>query len=286
MSDDATARVFEERHFVDLENARVCYRKAGDGPVLVLVHGFPLCGLTWRKVVPELAKHFTCIAVDLLGLGDSDWRGAASISSQIQGETIRATLGALGVSSFALAGQDTGGWIAREVAFVDDRVRHLILINTEIPGHRPPWIPLHQKLALLPGSAAIFRGLLGSALFRRSGMAFGGCFADPALIEGEFADLFITPLVASQQRMNNVFRFLTGMKFARLDEFAQLHAKLRMPVALVWGADDPTFPEARARAMASAMPGFRVFHSIANARLLVHEEQPAQVARAILQFVR
>lgn len=43
---------FEDRKFVDVGRARVCYRRAGAGSALVFLHGFPLSGLTWRKVVP------------------------------------------------------------------------------------------------------------------------------------------------------------------------------------------------------------------------------------------
>jgi len=286
MSRYATASAFEEQRFVDVGDARVCHRKAGEGPALVLLHGFPLSGMTWRRAVPELSKHFTCHAVDLLGLGNSTARGEGDFSSQGQAELIRKTMDALGVLSYALVGHDTGGWIARELALLDGaRVTHLALINTEIPGHRPPWIPLYQRLARLPGSVEIFRRLLGSRYFRRSAMGFGGCFVDLDLIEGDFAELFLAPLAASREKLRNAFRFLVGMKFDRLDRFAELHGKLLMPVTFLWGADDPTFPEARARAMASQFPNVSGFHSIPKGKLLVHEERPTEIARATMEFV-
>jgi pimeloyl-ACP methyl ester carboxylesterase len=57
-----------------------------------------------------------------------------------------------------------------------------------------------------------------------------------------------------------------------------------MPVLLIWGADDPTFPVALARAMVGQFPNARIAE-IPGAKLLVHEEKPAEVARLALEFL-
>jgi haloalkane dehalogenase len=280
------AREFGSRHFVDAGHARVCYSKAGNGPALVLLHGFPLSGLTWRKVVPALSQRFTCYAPDLVGLGNSASSDAADFASLGQGKVMQRALRALGVSSYALVGNDTGGWVARELALLDpDRVTHLGLTNTEIPGHRPPWIPLYQLMARMPGGSFAMRRMLASRRFRRSALGFGGCFQDLGLIEGEFAELFVSPLVSSQERLSLMLRFLVHMKFARIDRFAEFHGRLSMPVSFLWGAADPTFPEKTASAMASQFPNVAHFKSIPNGKLFVQEEYPDTVAQWLIDFL-
>ena len=79
--------------------------------------------------------------------------------------------------------------------------------------------------------------------------------------------------------------FLRRMKFTRLDEFKTLHARLTMPTLFVWGADDPTFPEPRAREMVPQFPNVAGFHSVRNAKLFVYEEQPEEVAGLIEPFL-
>jgi pimeloyl-ACP methyl ester carboxylesterase len=184
-------------------------------------------------------------------------------------------------------GNDTGGWVARELAFLEpERVTHLILTNTEIPGHRPPWIPLYQRLARLPGSGSIFRRMIASRTFLRSGMGFGGCFENLDRIDGEFAELFLAPLISSRDRLSACLRFLHRMNFERLDRFRELHGKLTMPVSFLWGAADPTFPEDLARAMAPQFPNVVQFQSVPGGKLFFYEERPDTTARLVIEWLK
>jgi 3-oxoadipate enol-lactonase len=69
-----------------------------------------------------------------------------------------------------------------------------------------------------------------------------------------------------------------------VDALRGRHAELAMPVLLLWGEDDPTFPVALAREMARQIPHSR-FVGVAGAKLLVQEEKPGEVTRAALEFL-
>jgi pimeloyl-ACP methyl ester carboxylesterase len=264
----------------------VHWRKEGSGPAIVFLHGFPLSGATWDAVIARLRDRFTCYAPDLIGFGRSTSVVPHDFSSPGQASAFRGMLTQLGVESYALVGNDTGGWIARELALIDrERVSRLVLTNTEIPFHRPPWIPMYQVLAQVPGYGSLIQQVLKSAAFRRSPLAFGGCFHDLTHLDGDFHRKFVAPLIGESSRIGGAMQFLRQMKFARLDQFAKLHARLTMPTLFLWGADDPTFPEPRARAMLSQFPNVAGFESIPNAKLFVYEEHPEQVAQLIDRFV-
>jgi haloalkane dehalogenase len=265
--------------------ASLHWRKDGSGPPVVFLHGFPLSGHTWDKVLLHLRDRFTCYTPDLIGLGQSHSTAGDDYSSQGQARAIQGMLLDLDIDSYALVGNDTGGWVARELALIDKRVSRLILTNTEIPFHRPPWIPMYQALAHVPGFGAVIRQLLKSPAFRRSSLVFGGCFHDLTHLEGEFHKQFVEPLIASDVRLDGAMTFLRRMKFSRLDQFKNLHQKLTMPTLFVWGANDPTFPEPKAREMVTQFPNVAGFHAVANAKLLVYEEHPQEVAQLIDRFL-
>jgi haloalkane dehalogenase len=267
-------------------SASVRWRTQGIGPSIVFLHGFPLSGRTWDKLIARLRDRFTCHFPDLIGLGESHSTAAEDYSSEGQARALQAMLAQRGVESYALVGNDTGGWIARELALIDrPRITRLVLTNTEIPLHRPPWIPMYQTLARVPGFGRILRQTLKLRGLRRSPLVFGGCFHDLDRIDGEFHHQFVEPLILSNMCTEHALQFLRQMKFTRLDAFSRLHQELKMPTLFIWGADDPTFPEVRARAMLHQFPNVAGFHSIPNAKLFVYEEHPDMVARLIGAFL-
>ncbi|MGH7895525.1 MAG: alpha/beta fold hydrolase [Candidatus Binatia bacterium] len=285
---EATTRLYFDApvQTVDTGTERLPCRRFGSGPPLLLVHGFPLSGFTWRKVLQALSERYTCWVPDLPGMGESAWTDETDFSFPGQGRTLKRLVDRLGLERYSVIAQDTGGTFARYLALADGpRVDKLILINTEMPRHRPPWIPLYQLLMRVPGVLGPFGLLLRSRTFLRSGMGFGGCFTDLGLLDGDFHEHVVEPLLRSHHRMEGMARYLRGAEWGPVDELEQAHARLMMPVELLWGADDRTFPVALARTMVKQLPDARLVE-IPGARLLVHEEKPAEVARAALEFLR
>jgi len=126
--------------------------------------------------------------------------------------------------------------------------------------------------------------LLRSRRYLRSRLGFGGCFANPARIDDAFVARVVAPLLASPRRVDGMLRYLRGIDWGVVDGLAAVHARLRMPVQLIWGAADPTFPLALARRMATQFP-HAALAEIPATRLLVHEEAPDAVAEVALRFL-
>lgn len=272
--------------FQDVGSAEIAYRTFGIGPPLVLLHGWPLSGFTYRRLLPHLAARFTCYAIDLPGAGDTRWRRDNDFSFRGQAENVDRFAAGLGLTGFHVVAHDTGATIARALALsAGARIGKLVLMGTEIPGHRPPWIPLFQQLAALPGTSLVFRLLLSSGRFVRSPMGFGHCFADRRLLTGDFAAHFVRPLVKSSARMEGQMRYLRGIDWALVDRLATDHATIKNPVLLIWGEEDRIFPVQRARSMVAQFADCRGLHVVPGAKLFVHEEQPEVVAAHILAFL-
>ena len=272
--------------FADVGSARIAWRRVGRGEPLLLIHGWPLSSWSFRRVLPRLAERFTCYLPDTPGLGESEWHEDADFTFAVQAERLRRFADELDLAAYSLFAFDTGGTLARQLALIDPaRVRRLVLLNTEIPGHRPPWIPLFQRTLALPGSRFAMRQLLHSRALRRSPVGFGGCFCDLSLLDGEFHDGTVAPLLAEPRRLEGARRYLGGIEWALVDGLAHRHSEISAPVLFVWGEDDPTFPIEHARPMAAQLADCRGFVAVPRARLLVHEERPQAVLDAALPFL-
>ena len=80
----------------------------GHGPALVLLHGWPQTWWAWHRVMPALAEHFTVIAVDLPGLGDSS-KPRSGYDTDSVAQRIHGLVTQLGHEEILLVGHDWGG---------------------------------------------------------------------------------------------------------------------------------------------------------------------------------
>lgn len=270
-----------------IEDATLAVRRFGSGPPLLFIHGFPVHGATWRWLLPSLAERFHCVVVDLPGLGDSDWNDDTELRFSSHARRLRSLLSELGLDGVGVIAQDTGATVARHLALVaPDRIARLALFNTEVPGHRPPWIPLYQTLTRLPGTATAFRLLLRSKTFLRSPAAFRQFYSDRRLLEDPHRlGIYVDPLVASARRTEGMLRYLQGIAWDELDVLRSRHAEIRVPVLLLWGEDDLTFPVAVGESMVKQLGGPTRFVRIPRASLLPHEERPDFVLEQLAPFL-
>ena len=109
-----------------VDGVRIKAMQGGDGPALLLLHGHPQTHAIWHKVVPTLAKHFTIVAADLRGYGDSDKpQGLPDHSNYSKRRLAQDQVGlmrALGYESFAVLGHDRGGRVAVRMALDHPKV--------------------------------------------------------------------------------------------------------------------------------------------------------------------
>ena len=276
-----------EPAFHEQDDATFAVRQFGSGPALVLIHGYPTHGYTWHRILPTLARTRTCYTVDLPGLGDSRWRADTDFSFTAQARRLSALFDRLLPEPYALMGHDTGATMARMVAAADpQRVNALVILNTEMPGHRPPWIRTHQQLSRLPGSLMSFQLAMNSALFQRSPMGMREFYSDKSLFEDpRYLAPYVDYLVADKERMFGAIAYLRGIDWAVVDDLPRYHGAITAPVLLLWGEDDHTFPVQQGEAMSGQFAGPTRFVRIPGASLLPHEEQPERVLEHLLPFL-
>jgi len=275
-----------ELHHFDCKDASIAYRIIGEGPPLGLVPGWPVFGYTWRKVTPILSKHLTCFVLDMPGLGESKWTDKTDLRWPAQAERLVSLMTDLKLSNASILAQNSGGAISRLAALkLKSNLKNLMLINTEVPNHRPPWIPLYQKISKLPLAYKGFRILLKSSVFRKSSMGFKGFYYNKALIDDpSYIMPYITPLLQSNHKAKGATNFLVGCDLSIVDAMEKSHADIEANVLLLWGKNDPTFSINEGRKMARQFRKCK-FVEIEKAGLMPHEEHPVQVANEVLKFL-
>src|ERR687890_1267058 len=157
-------------HELALHGHRVTYRTAGQGPVLLLLHGITNSSQTWEHVAPRLAERFTLIAPDLLGHGQSATpRGDYSLGAHASGA--RDLLTALGVDRVTVVGHSLGGGIAMQFAYqFPERCERLALVSSGGLGRE---VHVLLRAAALPGGDYVLP-VLASAPVLAAGRALGG----------------------------------------------------------------------------------------------------------------
>jgi len=123
--------------YVDTGDLRQHVVTGGEGPPLLLVHGWPQTWYAWRLVMPDLARDFQVIAPDQRGIGLSG-RPKDGYDTGTLAADLVALMDALGHQRFAVAGHDTGMWIGYALAADSpDRVARLAVAETPLPGVSP-----------------------------------------------------------------------------------------------------------------------------------------------------
>jgi pimeloyl-ACP methyl ester carboxylesterase len=272
-----------EHFFVQAGEVRLHCAAMGppDGPLVLLLHGFPECWLSWRNQLPALAAAgFRAVAPDLRGYGESDKpRGVGAYRMEKLAGDVAALIRALGRDRADLVGHDWGGQVAWYVAmWHPDLVRRLAQLN----------IPHPQRFA---------RALLTLRQLRKSWYLF--FFQLPFLAERFMSD----------EILRKQFRYMTVRRDAYSDEeirisleamrdrtgpvnyyraafrYPALWKKIDAETLVIWGERDrwlgPEFAEPDRR----WVPHLRV-ERIADASHWVQADAPARVNELLLGFLR
>lgn len=126
-------------HRVTVGDVSINVARAGAGPPLLLLHGYPQTHAMWHRVAPRLAERFTVVAPDLRGYGDSskppgDEQHATYAKRAMAGDMVE-VMAALGFDRFAVAGHDRGARVGHRMALDHaDRVTRLAVLDI-VPTH-------------------------------------------------------------------------------------------------------------------------------------------------------
>ncbi|MEL0130502.1 MAG: alpha/beta hydrolase [Betaproteobacteria bacterium] len=122
------------RSTVRVNGVRLNVWTGGQGPALVLLHGYPQTGQMWHKMTPTLMKDFSLIVPDLRGYGDSE-KARSGFDKKTMARDISELALSLGHSKYCVMGHDRGARVAHRLAMdFSDQVQKLVVLDI-VPTH-------------------------------------------------------------------------------------------------------------------------------------------------------
>ncbi len=238
---------FQSNRLPGADGVTINVHHGGNGPPLLLLHGYPQTHLIWHLVAPILAAERTVVVADLRGYGDSDkpagGDGHEAYSKRAMAADMVAVMQVLGFEQFSVVGHDRGGRVAHRMAIDHpDRVRTLTVLDI-VPTHTLfartdkafalgyyHWFFLAQPAPLperMIGAdpVAFLRTKMGhwsaaDAVFDSRAMReYERCFSDPGTIHASCED----------------YRAAATIDLDHDEE--DLSRKLACPVLALWGAE-------------------------------------------------
>jgi 3-oxoadipate enol-lactonase len=253
---------------------RLAYIDKGTGPVVVLLHGFPLSKEMWQHQLEALAAGHRVIAPDLRGHGESPAPEGAYTMDAMADDVVE-LLDRLEITQpVVLGGLSMGGYVALSLALRHpERVRGLLLIDTRAAADTPEAAKLREETArnvLQSGNALSMIETMIPRLFGKTTLE-----KHPGRIE---------PMLAVMERTSaqGVAGALRGMA-VRPDRRGDLGA-IAVPTLVMVGQDDVISPPSEAREIAAALPRAQL-EVIPAAGHLAPYENPAAANAAILRFL-
>lgn len=276
-----------QHEYITTNGLKLHYVTQGSGPLMLLLHGFPEFWYCWRHQIPEFAKHFKVVALDLRGYNESDKPqdvSAYRISELIA--DVRGVIQGLGYERCILVAHDWGGAIAWSFADTyPEMVDRLIVANMPHPaklveGLRHPqqllrsWYMFFFQLPGLPEfifQAFDYKAL--EAIF--VGQAVNkSAFTQTDLVAYKEAAAKPGALTAMLNYYRNVFQGLLDREWHLLE----------MPMLMVWGEKDIAFGKELTYGMDAYAKNLQIEY-IPNCSHWVQEEQPQLLNQYLREFL-
>ncbi len=243
-------------------------RELGQGPAVVLVHGYPLDGAMWSGAARALSSHFRVLKPDLPGRGENPTPADGTIEGYADfiGSIVAALPEPVGLVGFSMGGYVALALMKRGPA----NVRALALVDTRATADDSAGkAAREQAIATVRsgGAAAIVDGMVGKLVAPDS-------VKNASLVER-------LRRIVLRQTKETIESDLAAMR-DRPDSTDFL-PRIGVPTIVLAGDQDALIPPEEARTMAAAIPQAR-FLSIANAGHLTPMERPGAVASALSEF--
>jgi pimeloyl-ACP methyl ester carboxylesterase len=230
-----------ERQVFDYQGIKINYYQAGQGPPVILLHGFGACTYTWRYLAPVLARDHRVFALDLKGYGLSDKPDDGKYAVSDQADMVAAFIRSQDLHDLVVIGHSMGGGVTLMTYFKvrqdnPARIKKLVLIDSAGYPQKMPWFIRFARIPLI--------NVIGSWLVSprfATHMVLRKCYYHKDKITDEQIDTYAyygslpgareAVMATAQQIVPEDIEAVTAR-----------YKTISVPVLIIWGAEDEVVP--------------------------------------------
>lgn len=272
--------------YIVSNGVKLHYVTQGEGPLLLFLHGFPEFWYSWRHQIPEFAKDYHVVALDLRGYNNSDKPhdpGSYTLDELVL--DIEGVVQGLGYERCFLVGHDWGGALAWGFAYTyPEMVEKLAILNMPHPakfleGIRQPQQMLRSWYILgfqIPNIPEIL-------LQVNDYQAIANIFTASATNKSAFTPADLEAYKDAAAKRGALTAMLNYYRHTRLNLLEQPWGTLNIPTLMIWGENDIALGQELTYGTEAYVPDIRI-HMIANSGHWVQQEQPQLVNQSLREF--
>ena len=271
---------FAKGKFVTVDGRKVHYLEAGNGPPIILIHGFRCHTIMWEKSIDVLAEKFKVYAIDLWGWGYSERLNEKEYSFERYGKQIVGFMDALNIKTATLVGHSMGGGISVYVrAHYADRVDRLILVD---PAVIPYPMTTIARIYQLPFIGEFMNAIPGDDLMKKNIRSIR--FYDKNKATEEYCKEVLQPFCIKGSYGGMLFILRNVLKDPYVEKEANLLARMSIPTLIIHGREDITIPLDRSKRLNDLWKGSKLV-IFDKAGLSPHEEYPEKFSKLAIEFL-
>ena len=277
-----------KHEYIISNGVRLHYVTQGEGPLMLMLHGFPEFWYSWRHQIPEFAKDFKVVALDLRGYNDSDkpQDQSAYVMDQFILD-VEGVIKGLGYERCVLVGHDWGGAIAWNFAYAHpEMVERLIVINLPHPakfaqGFRTPQQLLRSSYIFFFQLPWLPELLLQSSDYQAIENALKGMAVNKSAFTKADLEAY-KDAAAKRGALTAMLKYYRNVLQQRLLSFDW--SVLEVPTLMIWGENDQALGKELTYGTEAYVRDFRIKY-IPNCSHWVQQEQPQLVNQYMREFV-
>ncbi len=262
-----------------VDGLRLAYRELGEGPPVLLLHGWPTSSFLWREVMRPIARANRVVALDLPGFGASDKPVGIRYSFDFFSRALDIVLAQFGIDRLGLAVHDLGGPVGLHWALDrPGRLTRVALLNTLVYPEFSEAVKEFVRACATPELREKITSPTGLESIMRDG------FADPTKLSADVLAAVQEPFGTAEARRALADAGI-GLSRKGFVEIARRLPTLRIPVRVVYGARDRVLPD-----VADTMARVKVDLPQAEVTVLqdcghfLQEEAPSEVGELLARF--